>query len=287
MQQTNNLYKDAAKLVRDSGGVLFPSFYGEPIDPASTDQATVDVVPSPDRGPFVVTGIFGLPYTQIFQTGAGFRIDRVSIRAGGNELQYEPFLANAFDRFATDFGYTLPYPVLIPPGGSCYIRNFVTGDSGVQPESPEIVLAGFHTDARGARAIARNGQPWVVPFVHNHGDSGRQDIQTERQLQANCVEFGYFPISYEDNSGFPSVAQNLLLNTRIRGVEIMNGNRSSSPIGAPAYLQSTGSTLLAKGQAGDSFTLRTVSNTLPNPDAAYMANLWTRRIYRQPNLQCN
>jgi hypothetical protein len=287
MQQTSDLYKDTAKLVRDAGGVLFPSYYGAPVPPTANDQIAVDIVPSPDRGPFCITGIFGLPYTQINQTGVGFRIDRVSFRAGGNDLQYEPFLANSFDRVSEDFGYSLPYPILIPPGGSFYVRNFVTGTSGVQPESPEIVITGFHTDARGARTIARNGQPWVVPYVHNHADTGVQDIQTERQMVANVVEMGYFTSNYQDFSGFPATAPNLLLNARIRGVEIMQGNRAFSPAGVSGFLDSTGVDLLAKCAAGDSFTLRTVSNTLPNLDAAFMGNLWTRRIYRQPNAQCN
>ena len=285
MQTTENLYKDAAKLIRDSGGVLFPSYYGAPIDQGGLDQATVDVVPSPDRGPFVVTSIQGLPFTQI-QPGPPFRIDRVSIRAGGNELQYEPFLAQSFDFFQQDLGYTLPYPILIPPGGSCYIRNFVTGTNGIQPESSEIVLSGFHTDARGARAIARNGQPWVVPFVHNHADTQRQDIQTERQMISDVVEMGYITTNYQFRN-FPG-PPNLLLNARIRGVEIAQGNRAFNVSNGLGYLQQSGSTLLAKCQAGDSFTLRTVSTSPPISDEeAFMCNLWTRRIYRQPNMQCS
>ena len=285
MHSTFNLYKDAAKLVRDSGGVLFPTYYGAPIDQGGLDQATVDVVPAPDRGPFVVTSIQGLPFTQIVP-GPPFRIDRVSIRAGGNELQYEPFLAQSFDRLQQDFGYTLPYPILIPPGGSCYIRNFVTGASGIEPESSEIVLSGFHTDARGARAIARNGQPWVIPFVHNHADTQRQDIQTERQMISDVVEMGYITTNYQ-SINFPA-PPNLLLNARIRGVEIAQGNRAFNVAGALGFLQESGSTLLAKCQAGDAFTLRTVSTAAPiGDDEAFMCNLWTRRIYRQPNMQCN
>jgi len=288
MQHTNDLYEDAARLVRDAGGVLFPSFYGAPVNFAAVqDQVAVDIVPSPDRGPFCVTGITGLPFTEIAQTGVGFRIDRISLRAGGNDLQYEPFLARSFDRISEDFGSTLPYPILIPPGGSLYLRNFVTGDTGIQPESPEIIISGFHTDARGARTIARNGQPWVVPYVHNHADTGAQDIQTERQMVANVVEMGYFSTCYQDFSLFPAAAPNLLLNARIRGVEICNGNRTFSPPGVQGFLETTGTNLLAKCAAGDAFTLRSVSNALPNLDAAFMGNLWTRRIYRQPNSQCN
>jgi len=286
MHATNNLYRDTAALVRSAGGVLFPSFYGAPLNTAAVDQVAVDVVPSPDRGPFVVTGISGLPFTTITQPGPGFRIDRISIRAGGNDLQYEPFLANSFDRFSVDFGLTFPYPILIPPGGSCYIRNFVTGVTGETVDSPEIILNGFHTDARGARAVARNGQPWVVPFVNNHGDTGQQDIQTERQMISDVVEMGYFSVNYQSRPG-PGLASNLLLNARIRGVEIMQGNRQFAQTGVGEYLGTTGAQLLAKCQAGDAFTLRTVANTPLDPESAFMGNLFTRRIYRQPNLQCN
>lgn len=287
MHATNNLFRDTAALVRSAGGVLFPSFYGAPLNQAAIDQVAVDIVPSPDRGPFVITGISGLPFAdRPSQLGPGFRIDRISIRAGGNDLQYEPFIANSFDRLSVDFGLTLPYPILIPPGGSCYIRNFVTGTTGVNVETPEIVLNGFHTDARGARAVARNGQPWVVPFVNNHADTGQQDIQTERQMISDVVEMGYFSVNYQLRPG-PGLAPNLLLNARIRGVEIMQGNRQFAATGPGEYLATTGAQLLAKCQAGDAFTLRTVAATPLDPESAFMGNLFTRRIYRQPNIQCN
>lgn len=265
-------YATAANIVRNAGGVLFPTFYGENF--SATDQYTADIIPSPDRGTFIVTGITGLPFT----TTNAARSDTIQIRAGGNDLQFAPFLASAFTPAAQlpqGVDSCLNCPIIVPAGGSLYLRNNVVGAAGVLVNG-QITVSGFHTDARGARAIARYGQPWVIPVVHD-ATVGNLDISTDRQFQAGCVELTHIVDAFQD---IPT-----LFSIRIRGVEVIQG---ATVLGDPAFSAntptSTGNEYYAKIAAGDTVTLRTV---YPAAGDVYKANIWTRRIYRQPNQQCN
>jgi hypothetical protein len=267
-------YAHAAAMVRAGGGVIFPTFYGENYN--VTDQAAFDIVPSPDRGPFIVTGITGLP----FVTTNLARTDRVQIRAGGNDLQFAPFLASAFTpgaQLPQGIDSCLNCPIVVPAGGSLFIRNNVEGAAGVAVAG-QITVSGFHTDARGQRIINRYGQPWVVPVVNDHAALAQTDIQFEVQMQAGVVEITHLV------DGFQTTP--ILFSSRIRGVEIIQG---ATVLGDPAFAfntpTSTGNELFAKASPGDGFTLRTVYAAAANN--AYKANLWTRRIYRQPNQACN
>jgi hypothetical protein len=240
-------YAQAVNMVRAGGGVIFPSFYGE--NYAVTDQYAADIVPSPDRGTFICTGITGLPFVTTSLT----RSDRVQLRAGGNDLQFAPFLASAFTpgaQLPQGIDSCLNCPIVVPAGGSLYIRNNVEGAAGVVVNG-QITISGFHTDARGQRIIQRYGQPWVIPVINDHATTGQTDIQQENQMQAGVVEITHLV------DGFQTVP--LLFSCRIRGVEIIQG---ATVLGDPAFANntptSTGNELFAKAAPGDGFTLRTV-----------------------------
>lgn len=269
-------YASAIDLVRRSGGVAFPTFYGEGYN--VTDQFAADIVPSPDRGPFIVTGISGLPFVTTTLT----RSDRIQIRAGGNDLQFAPFLASAFTpalQLPEGINSPLLHPILVPAGGSLFIRNFQEGAAAPVAVQGNLIISGFHTDARGAQAIARNGQPWVIPVVNDTNATGQTDIQLERQMDAGVVQISHLV------DAFQTVP--LLFDVRIRGVQLSQG---AVVFGDPAFAfnvpTATGNELYAKAAPGDTVTIRTVYPAPAGADA-YKANLWTRRIYRQPNLQCN
>jgi len=270
------LYARTIHAVRRAGGVAFPTNYGITFLNA-TDQFTFDMVPTPDRGPFIVTGITGLPFTTTNLT----RSDAVQLRSSGNDLQFAPFLASAFTP-----GFQLPqgidsclvHPILVTPGASFFIRNFQVGSAAPVIVSGQVTVSGFHTDAIGADYVARSGQPWVVPIINDHNATGATDIQREVQMDPGVIEISHLV------DGFQTIP--LLFSVRIRGVEISQG---ATTFGDPAFANnaptSTGNELFCVAAPGDSFTLRTVY--APAPNNAYKANLWTKRIYRQPNLNCN
>ena len=268
-------YANAINLVRQAGGVAFPTFYGQTYN--VTDQAAFDVLPDPSRGPYVVTSISSLPFTTCNLT----RSDRLQLRAGGNDLQFAPFLASQFTpgtQLPQGIDSSLCHPILIPAGGSLYIRNFQEGAGAPVAVTGDLTVTGFHTDARGARAIARNGQPWIVPVVNDHNALGQTAIQLERQFISGCVEMSHLVDCFQTTP--------ILFDVRIRGVQISQG---ANVFGDPAFAfntpTSSGNELYAKIAAGDNTVIRTVYPAAAGN--AYKANIWTRRIYRQPNQQCN
>ena len=258
-----------------AGSAIFPTFYAQPFA-APTDQLAVDIIPSPDRGPFVVTGIQGLPF---FTTNLT-RSDRVSIRAGGNELQFAPFLASGLIGNAQSraMNSTLTAPILVPPGSSLFIRNTVEGAAGIVGNADAVLLQGFHTDRAGARVVAQYGQPWVIPVTHDHNATGLTDISTQRQFQEGVLELSSLAV------GFMTTPPDIF-SVRFRGVELSQAATTFAPVGQTDNPAAAGCGLYATASKADSIIVRSVYTPV-TAGQVYKANIWTRRIYQGGNTGC-